>query len=93
MSPRLVATLLVGSLAAAQAPDNDRIQLLERQLAAQSRQLRDWSGLIRYGSENTTVGPPRPGENRVVFIGDQLTELWGAGNTYPRVRFDAIHPR
>jgi acyl-CoA thioesterase I len=42
--------------------------------------LRDWGGLIRYGSENADLGPPKPGENRVVFLGDDITELWGRGN-------------
>jgi len=39
----------------------------------------DWAGLTRYGSENTEIPPPAPGENRVVFLGDDITELWGQG--------------
>jgi lysophospholipase L1-like esterase len=46
--------------------------------AAQRHLLNDFGGLIRYGSENAEIGPPKPGENRVVFLGDQVTELWGA---------------
>ena len=30
-----------------------------------------------YGSENTELPPPKPGENRVVFLGDEITENWG----------------
>ena len=83
-------TLLVGTLACltvfsssahAQAPDSGRTtQELERRLAAQKRLLNDWGGLTRYGSENTEIRPPAPGEERVVFLGDQITELWGRGN-------------
>jgi lysophospholipase L1-like esterase len=40
------------------------------------RLLSDWAGLNRFGSENTEVPPPAPGEARVVFIGDQITEGW-----------------
>jgi lysophospholipase L1-like esterase len=40
---------------------------------------RDWAGLNRYGSENSEIPAPAPGENRVVFLGDQITELWGSG--------------
>jgi acyl-CoA thioesterase I len=40
----------------------------------------DWAGLTRYGSENTEIRPPKPGEDRVVFLGDQITEQWGAGD-------------
>jgi lysophospholipase L1-like esterase len=40
----------------------------------------DWAGLTRYGSENAEIRPPKPGEDRVVFLGDQITEQWGAGD-------------
>lgn len=43
------------------------------------RLLSDWASLNRFGSDNTEVPPPAPGENRVVFIGDQITARWGAG--------------
>ncbi len=43
------------------------------------RLLLDWAGLTRYGSENTEIPPPAPGENRVVFLGDEITERWGQG--------------
>jgi lysophospholipase L1-like esterase len=36
----------------------------------------DWGGLTRYGSENTELPKPKRGENRVVFLGDQITEKW-----------------
>jgi lysophospholipase L1-like esterase len=54
---------------------------VERQLAAQRRLLKDWAGLTRYGSENTEIPPPAPGEERVVFLGDEITEQWGRGKT------------
>ncbi|HWD00769.1 MAG TPA: SGNH/GDSL hydrolase family protein [Candidatus Sulfopaludibacter sp.] len=38
--------------------------------------LTDWAGLTRYGSEDAEVRAPKPGENRVVFLGDQITEHW-----------------
>jgi lysophospholipase L1-like esterase len=40
------------------------------------RLLIDWGGLNRYGSEDTEIRPPKGGENRVVFLGDQVTENW-----------------
>jgi lysophospholipase L1-like esterase len=61
---RLPASLiLLASLAGAQASD----------LPAP----KDFGGLIRYGSENAELGPPKAGETRVVFLGDQVTDLWG----------------
>ena len=63
--------------AAAQSPDPAQIiQSLRREVAAQKHLLADWAGLTRYGSENTEIGPPKPGENRVVFLGDDITEHW-----------------
>jgi len=56
----------------------------EARLARQHQLLIDWASLTRYGSENTELRPPRPGENRVVFLGDQITEQWGAqGEFFP----------
>lgn len=52
---------------------------LERELAAHVRLLSDWGGLTRYGSENTELSPPAPGVHRVVFLGDEITEMWGSG--------------
>jgi len=65
----LAALLLLAGFAAAQTGD-----------LTLRHPLRDWGGLIRYGSENADLGPPKPGENRVVFLGDDITELWGRGN-------------
>jgi lysophospholipase L1-like esterase len=53
---------------------------LEQRLEAQRRLLADWAGLIRYGSEDTELPPPKPDEDRVVFLGDEITENWGRGS-------------
>ena len=58
------------------------ISLLEQRLATYRRLLSDWGGLTRYGSEDSEIKPPAPGENRVVFIGDQITEFWGRGGRF-----------
>jgi lysophospholipase L1-like esterase len=54
---------------------------LEQRLKTYEHLFRDWAGLNRYGSEDTELPPPGPNENRVVFIGDQITESWGRGQT------------
>jgi lysophospholipase L1-like esterase len=72
--------LLLAWVAAAQTSDPlQRIQALEHRLAAQQHLLNDWGGLIRYGSDNAELKPPKPGEDRVVFLGDDITDLWGRG--------------
>ncbi len=39
----------------------------------------DWPDLARYREENAKLGPPKRGENRVVFLGDSITDFWGHG--------------
>jgi len=56
-----------------------RVQALERRLAAERHLLIDWAGLVRYGSEDAELRPPKPDEERVVFLGDEITENWGRG--------------
>lgn len=62
---RVVAALCLVACAAP-AQESDRVRRL----------LIDWASLTRYGSENTELPAPKPGENRVVFLGDQITENW-----------------
>ncbi|MDT8401432.1 MAG: SGNH/GDSL hydrolase family protein [Bacteroidales bacterium] len=36
----------------------------------------DWANLERFREENAQLGPPAPGEKRVVFMGNSITEGW-----------------
>jgi lysophospholipase L1-like esterase len=48
------------------------------------RQLRtDWPWLGKFQEANEKLGPPAPGENRVVFMGDSITEGWHLDNSFP----------
>ena len=38
----------------------------------------DWAELQRYRAENATLPTPAPGEDRVVFMGDSITEDWAS---------------
>jgi hypothetical protein len=73
----MAASILAACLVTAQTPDAQTVQALQHRLDAQKKLLKDWGGLIRYGSENSELQPPKPGEDRVVFLGDQVTEMWG----------------
>src|ERR1700757_4593045 len=63
LSAAAMAAVLVSLPVSAQPPDAHKL-------------LMDWAGLTRYGSENAELRAPRPGENRVIFLGDQITESW-----------------
>ena len=36
----------------------------------------DWANLNRYSAQNSELGPPATNENRVVFMGNSITEGW-----------------
>lgn len=36
----------------------------------------DWASLGRYRDANATLGAPKPGEQRVVFYGNSITDAW-----------------
>jgi lysophospholipase L1-like esterase len=74
----MASALLVSGPAKAQTGAGARPSALERQLAIYKQILGDWAGLSRYGSEDAELPPPAPREARVVFLGDQIVEAWGA---------------
>jgi lysophospholipase L1-like esterase len=77
--------LLAVSVVRVQTPTNPTIADFEQRLNACVHVLRDWAGLTRYGSDNAELAPASPGERRVVFLGDQITEAWArpAGAFFP----------
>lgn len=72
----IVVLLLCAALpAAAQNPAaNDDAEARRR--AQQERLLNDWPNLERYREANAELGAPAPGEQRVVFIGNSITDGW-----------------
>jgi lysophospholipase L1-like esterase len=56
----IVCSLLFLSVAQAQAPDCKN----------------DWPNLARYDNDNKSVAPPAKNEQRVVFMGDSITDSW-----------------
>ncbi len=47
-----------------------------RRLAQQAELLNDWASLGRYREANARLGPPAPGEDRVVFLGNSIFDSW-----------------
>jgi len=69
----IVSLLLAGADVFAQtpgrAPVNDPTQ--------------DWANLGRYRAQNAELAPPAPGERRVVFMGDSITDSWARQDFFP----------
>jgi lysophospholipase L1-like esterase len=49
----------------------------QAKLAKMQAQLNDWPDLTRYHAEDAALPPPAAGEQRVVFMGDSITDGWG----------------
>lgn len=61
----------------AKAPDNCvNLPALEKKMEAMDARLKDWPELSRYREANTKVTPPGKDEERVVFMGDSITDGW-----------------
>ena len=44
------------------------------------RMINDYGDTRRYAADNQKLPPPAPGEQRVVFMGDSITDAWGRNN-------------
>jgi lysophospholipase L1-like esterase len=68
------SALLFGKLALAQTP---AAQNGEKKKAEAKGPVLDWPGLGRYHEANLKLTAPASTENRVVFMGDSITDAWG----------------
>jgi lysophospholipase L1-like esterase len=59
-------------------PVEDCVGLAEAKarLESQEKRLNDWPNLARYREANAKVAAPAKDEQRVVFMGDSITDLW-----------------
>jgi lysophospholipase L1-like esterase len=83
---RLIVTMLFcASGLCAQAPaearakaacDCSEVELMNARLAALEKRLSDWPDLARYREANGKVVAPAKDEQRVVFMGDSITDMW-----------------
>lgn len=71
------AVLSAAALMAQSKPANDPAKM-QAQFARMEKTLQDWANLNRYRSENALV-PMDPTGDRVVFMGDSITDAWGRG--------------
>src|SRR5215212_3022557 len=51
-------------------------EMARRRAAQEDKLHNDWPELQRYGDANARLSPPAKGENRVVFIGNSITDGW-----------------
>lgn len=69
---------VMAAAAFAQSAEGDAAQAkMKADLERAQRILQDWANLGRYAAENAKVAPAAAGEERVVFMGDSITDAWG----------------
>jgi lysophospholipase L1-like esterase len=77
MKLTLFVLLMAGMASAQDAPPAPDVAKLQADLQRSQRTLQDWPAVARYRDENAKLAPPAAGENRVVFMGDSITDAWG----------------
>ncbi len=63
--------------AAAATTDSLDVAKMQSDLKSAQDKLKDWPNLGRYHDADAQVEQPAAGENRVVFMGDSITDGWG----------------
>lgn len=76
---RLICVTLLALFGSSLWAQEPTIESLTKELNAARKKLIDWGGLNVFGSDDSEIPAPKPGENRVVFLGDTLTANWGKG--------------
>ena len=80
------ACLLSSSLVCAQylqAVPNATADNAEQRASVMWKWLQDWPNLGRYRAADQELGAPKPGEQRVVFMGDSITDMWQLAQYFP----------
>jgi lysophospholipase L1-like esterase len=72
--------LTINALTQAPATGSDPCAELKTRADRAETRLKDWPQLSRYHDDNTKVNPPAKNEQRVVFMGDSITDGWDAPN-------------
>ena len=71
---RFSFVLLMPLAALAQTPAPNAPVVIPPPLRQAVTLVNDYGNLHRYAADNATVKPPAPGEQRVVFMGDSITD-------------------
>ena len=69
--------------APAQTPPPETIESLKQQLDRLQNRMKDWPQLNRYKDANAKVPAPEKSEDRVVFMGDSITDGWKLAEYFP----------
>lgn len=86
MNKKVLTLLIAFAAFTAQAqqttatPDDKAAQEAKQRQEAEYNFHNDWANLKKYDDDNSKLPPPAPGENRIVFMGNSITEFWKGYN-------------
>jgi lysophospholipase L1-like esterase len=83
LSLLMASTVAGAALAQAPAQAPETADQLKLRLEQMQRRLQDWPQLSRYRDANAKLAPPASGEERVVFLGDSITDGWKLAEYFP----------
>lgn len=79
----LLAIFADTSLAQTPTPSPDPLTAEKQRADRLQSRFNDYAQLSRYAKANAEVKPPAKGENRVVFLGDSITDGWKLNEYFP----------
>lgn len=81
----LIATTILNPSVAAQVPSPTHLDANaeKRRADALEQRLFNYANYARYAESNAKLGPRAKGEDRVVFIGDSITDGWNLTEMFP----------
>jgi lysophospholipase L1-like esterase len=79
----LILSSTVNASAQDQTTANDSPEAMRQRIERMQRRLQDWPQLSRYTEANAKVPLPEKSENRVVFMGDSITDIWNLTEYFP----------
>src|SRR5262249_25435037 len=66
-----------------QASATDSPDAMRQRIELMQRRMQDWAQLSRYKDANVKVPAPSKAEDRVVFLGDSITDVWKLTEYFP----------
>lgn len=79
----LILTYGVSTFAQTPTPTPDALTLEKQRADRLQARYNDFANLARYAKANAEVKPPEKSENRVVFLGDSITDSWKLAEYFP----------
>ena len=80
----ILAIVLIPAIVSAQSPAaTPTYEEIKARMERFEARLSDWPNLKRYAEANSKLAAPAKGEDRVVFMGDSITDSWKLAEYFP----------